>query len=68
MLALTPIERTALLGLATLPDLALIENLWAIMKQEIYKLYPDLEYAPDTADTLKWLIHAVKEAWNNIDN
>jgi hypothetical protein len=38
------------------------------MKQEIYKLYPDLEYAPDTADTLKWLIHAVKEAWNNIDN
>jgi transposase len=50
------------------PDLNPIKNLWAIMKQEIYKLYPDLKHAPDTADTLEWLIRAVKEAWNNIDN
>jgi transposase len=51
-----------------LPDLNPIENLWAIMKQEIYKLYPDLEHAPDTADTLEWLIRAAKEAWDNINN
>jgi hypothetical protein len=38
------------------------------MKQEIYKLYPDLEHAPDTADTLELLIRAAKEARNNIDN
>jgi hypothetical protein len=36
------------------------------MKQENYKLYPDLEHAPDTADTLEWLIRAARE--NNIDN
>lgn len=37
------------------------------MRQEIYKLYPKLEHTPDTADTLKQLVHAAKEAWNNID-
>jgi hypothetical protein len=30
------------------PGLNPIENLWAIMKQEIYKLYPDFEHAPDS--------------------
>ena len=38
-----------------------IENLWAIMKQEIYKLYPELEHAPDTEETLRKLIEAAKE-------
>lgn len=50
------------------PDLNPIENLWAIMKQEIYKLYPELEHAPDTSDTLEQLVHAAKEAWNSIDS
>ena len=34
------------------PDLNPIENLWAIMKQEIYKLHPEFEHAPDTEETL----------------
>jgi transposase len=47
------------------PDLTPIENLWAIMKQEIYKLYPDLEYAPDSADTLEQLIQGILEKLSN---
>lgn len=49
------------------PDLNPIENLWAIMKQEIYKLYPELEHASDTEETLNLLIKAAKEAWQAID-
>lgn len=49
------------------PDLNPIENLWAIMKAKIYELYPELEHAPDTEDTLARLIEAAKEAWQAID-
>lgn len=49
------------------PDLNPIENLWAIMKQEIYKLYPDLEHAADTEETRQRLIMAGKEAWQAIN-
>jgi transposase len=48
------------------PDLNPIENLWAIMKKEIYRLYPWLEHAPDTEETLRALIEAAKEAWHAI--
>ena len=34
------------------PDLNLIKNLWALMKAEIYLLYPELEHAPDIEETL----------------
>ena len=50
------------------PDLNPIENLWALMKAEIYRLHPELEHAPDTDDTLEQLIRAAKQAWHNIDN
>jgi transposase len=50
------------------PDLNPIENLWSIMKREIYKLYPELEFAPDTAETLEALINAAKTAWHAIDS
>jgi transposase len=50
------------------PDLNPIENLWALMKVEIYKLYPELEHADDTEDTLAHLIEAAKEAWHEIDS
>jgi len=49
------------------PDLNPIENLWAIMKQQIYKLNPELEHARDTEDTRERLIAAAKEAWQAID-
>lgn len=49
------------------PDLNPIENLWSIMKQQIYKLYPELEHAADTEETRQSLIAAAKEAWNSID-
>ena len=44
------------------PDLNPIENLWAIMKAEIYKLHPELEFVDDTEETLQALIEAAKEA------
>ena len=49
------------------PDLNPIENLWAIIKVEIYKLYPELEFADDTEETLGRLIRAAQEAWHTID-
>ena len=48
------------------PDLNPIENLWAELKREIYRLYPELKWAPDTQETLDQLIQAAKEAWGNI--
>ncbi|EDN05333.1 predicted protein [Histoplasma mississippiense (nom. inval.)] len=44
------------------PDLNPIENLWALLKQEIYKLHPELEHASDTVATKRALIEAAKEA------
>ena len=49
------------------PDLNPIENLWAIMKAEIYRLYPELEFASNSEATLRALVEAAKEAWHAID-
>jgi transposase len=50
------------------PNLNPIENLWALIKAELYRLHPELEYAPDTDETLDVLIRGAQEAWYNIDN
>ncbi|CZT13847.1 uncharacterized protein RAG0_17344 [Rhynchosporium agropyri] len=49
-------------------DLNPIENLWALMKVELYRLHPELEHAPDTDATLDALIQGAQEAWHAIDN
>ena len=49
------------------PDLNPIKNLWALIKAEIYRLHPELEFVDDTIATLEALIVAAKEAWHAID-
>ena len=43
-------------------DLNPIENLWVIMKAEIYKLYLELKFTDDIVATKEALVQAVKEA------
>ena len=50
------------------PALNPIENLWALVKAELYRLHPELEHAPDTEATLDALILGAQEAWHSIDN
>ena len=45
------------------PDLNPIENLWALLKAEIYQRHPELKTAPDNETTLQRLVIAAKEAW-----
>jgi transposase len=48
------------------PDLNLIENLWALLKQEIYILYPELVDAPNTVETLDLLIGCAMDTWDRL--
>lgn len=48
------------------PDLNPIENLWSIMKREIYHKFPELQLAPDTVNTHARLVVAAKIAWHTI--
>ena len=50
------------------PDLNPIENLWSIMKQEIYRIRPELEHLPDTEATLQLLVTTAIEAWEAIED
>ncbi|RKL09128.1 hypothetical protein BFJ70_g16701 [Fusarium oxysporum] len=49
------------------PDLNPIENLWALMKAEIYRLHPELIHAEDTVDIQDALVRAAMEAWDEIE-
>jgi transposase len=48
------------------PDLNPIENLWALLKAEIYRLYPELLNAPNNAETLDLLIRAAMDTWERL--
>lgn len=49
-------------------DLNPIENLWSLMKQTIYELYPELEHAPNTQSSKQLLIRAAQEAWHMLED
>jgi transposase len=48
------------------PDLNLIKNLWALLKAEIYVLYPELVGAPNNVETLDLLIRCVMDTWDRL--
>jgi hypothetical protein len=52
---------------ANSPDLNPIENLWALIKVEIYKLHLELEHAYNIIEILDNLIEVAQEAWHTID-
>ncbi|KFY88747.1 hypothetical protein V500_06144 [Pseudogymnoascus sp. VKM F-4518 (FW-2643)] len=47
-------------------DLNPIENLWALLKLEVYKLHPYLLHAPNNVETLYQLIWAAMVAWEQM--
>ena len=49
------------------PDLNPIENLWALLKAEIYKIRPDLLQMRNNEETKAILIETAQRAWERID-
>ncbi|KAJ5471900.1 Transposable element tc3 transposase [Penicillium diatomitis] len=49
------------------PDLDPIENLWSLLKAEIYKLRPDLIHMKNNDTTKQILVETAQIAWQNID-
>jgi len=49
------------------PDLNSIENLWALLKKEVYKVYPDLDSLKGKGDEAETqLFQILQKAWVNI--
>jgi len=49
------------------PDLNPIENLWALLKKEAYKVYPDLDSLKGKGDEAETqLFQNLQKAWVNI--
>lgn len=49
------------------PDLNPIENLWMLLKQQIYKLRPDLLHMRNNDTTKEILIATAQQAWTMLD-
>ncbi|OAA34640.1 Transposase, Tc1-like protein [Metarhizium rileyi] len=50
------------------PDLNPIENLWKMLKENIYERHPLLSTAPKNADSLQWLCEAAVEVWEDLQD
>lgn len=48
------------------PDLNPIENLWALLKEKMYILHPELVGAPNNAETLDLLIRCAIDTWERL--
>ncbi len=48
------------------PDLNLIENLWALLKEKMYILHLELVGAPNTTETLEHLIKCAIDTWDRM--
>lgn len=49
------------------PDLNPIENLWTLLKDQIYKICPELKTMRNNDTTHAILIEKAQEAWNTLD-
>lgn len=49
------------------PDLNPIENLWALLKAEIYKLRPDLIHMRNNDETKGILVATAQQAWEQLE-
>lgn len=49
------------------PDLNPIENLWALLKAEIYKLRPDLIHMANNDQTKEILVATAQQAWEQLE-
>lgn len=49
------------------PDLNPIENLWALLKAEIYKIRPDLLNMRNNDETKEILVETAQIAWERLD-
>jgi transposase len=49
------------------PDLNPIENLWALLKAEMYRQFPNLVGMPNTEETLDYLIQCAIQTWDTLE-
>lgn len=49
------------------PDLSPIENLWALLKDKIHKLRPDLLHINNNDQTKEILIATAQQAWAELE-
>ena len=50
------------------PDLSPIENVWAILKQRLYKQFPELASLLKSKASLEMLINAAKHVWDTFED
>ena len=64
---LAELERKLMIWPPYSPDLNPIENLWMLLKQQIYKLRPDLLYMANNNTILAIMIATAQTVWEQLD-